>query len=144
MQRAAATTDGVKQTKQKQEWMVGLKVLRRGRETLSTVVRIHRVIHYVCNCFIVSGHFTRRREAGELHRSDFFLDAATTVRQRQILKGYLNPNVLTVTASVTPSCVSHQEKAHMKNTTLSVYHAMVHFPSYDAQLAFGSDDQKPK
>lgn len=54
-------------------WL-GRKSPRRGRlghgETFSTIVRIHRVIHYICNRVIVSGHFMRRREAGELHRSD--------------------------------------------------------------------------
>lgn len=47
-------------------------MLRRGSlghgEQLSTIVRIHRVIHYICNCVIVSGHFTQRRKASEAAR----------------------------------------------------------------------------
>lgn len=54
-------------------------MLRRERlghgERFSTIVRIHRVIHYICNCVIVSGHFMQRHTASELQGSDF-LDAA--------------------------------------------------------------------
>lgn len=75
----------------------GTKVLRRGRlghgERFSTIVRIHRVIHYICNCVIVSGHFMQRHRASELHGSDF-VDAAATVVRKRILKGYLNRHFL--------------------------------------------------
>lgn len=74
-------------------------MLRRGRlghgERFSIIVRIHRVIHYICNCVIVSGHFTQRHKASELRGSDV-LDAAATVVRGQILKGYLNLHVLAI------------------------------------------------
>lgn len=42
-------------------------MLRRGRlghgERFSTIVRIHRVIHYICNRVIVSGHFMQCHKA---------------------------------------------------------------------------------
>lgn len=53
-----------------------LGVLKRERlghgEILSTIVRIHRVIHYIRKCVIVSGHFTQRHEASELRGSDIW------------------------------------------------------------------------
>lgn len=69
----------------------GVNVLRRGSlghgDQFSTIVRIHRVIHYICNCVIVSGHFMQRHKVSKLQGSDF-LDAAEL--RKQILKGYLN------------------------------------------------------
>lgn len=69
----------------------GANVLRRGSlghgDQFSTIVRIHRVIHYICNCVIVSGHFMQRHKVSKLQGSDF-LDAAEL--RKQILKGYLN------------------------------------------------------
>lgn len=51
----------------------GTKVLRRGRlghgERFSTIVRNHRVIHYICNCVIVSGHFMQYHKASKLQRT---------------------------------------------------------------------------
>lgn len=59
----------------------GTKVLRRGRlghgERFSIIVRIHRVIHYICNCVIVSGRFGQHHKASKLQGSDL-LDAAAS------------------------------------------------------------------
>lgn len=75
---AATTTGGVK----KKVVMMGQKCYEEEEgERLSAIVRIHRVIHYICNCVIVSGHFTWRHKASEPHGSGFLDAAATVVRK---------------------------------------------------------------
>lgn len=81
-------------------------MLRRGRlghgERFSTIVRIYRVIHYICNCVIVSGHCMQHHKASKLQGSDI-LDAAAIAVREQILKGYLNLRILTIRNQISHS-----------------------------------------
>lgn len=79
----------------------GLKggTLGHGDRASPPLFRIYRVIHYICNSFIVPGLFMHRHKESSLQEGDS-LDLAALLLRNPILKGYLNLQIYGIHYSI--------------------------------------------